>query len=369
MKKSIIIPLSLALIFSMPIVSNAYTIKDLLSTKVSILNGTQDNNANVLDIIQIKHDILNNSQNVPINNTNKVYVSNVDELKNALSNVVAGDEIILKDGTYQDDTGWTPFASNGEGTEENPIIIRSENPESMAEIMGTNPENDIALYITGDYWIIQDLKVSTAQKGIVLDNSNHSIISNCEVYNIGSEGVHFRDNSSYCTIKDSYIHDTGVISKGYGEGVYVGSYHGEDKYAHSCDYNTIQNCTFENISAEHVDIKELTTGTIVENCTMYGSGMSGDNYADSFIDIQGNDCIIRNNTCYQEENPIIVDAFQVHILVDGWGFNNQVYDNTCYFDNETSYILRGWDCGCTAQNNVRYPDGNTYADDSITVLD
>ncbi len=371
MKKRLVLPISLALVVSVPLIAYAYSLDDIITTKETILGlGTStcdtnnDGKTNILDYLSIKHDMLNSQSQ-----TNKVYVSNVEELKLALANASAGDEIILKEGVYQDDEGWTPFTSTADGTKDNPIIIRSENPDSMSEIKGTNPENDIALYITGDYWIIQDLKVSTAQKGIVLDNSNYSVIANCEVYNTGSEGVHFRDDSSYCTIKDSYIHDTGVVSAGYGEGVYVGSYYGETKYSHSCDYNTIQNCTFENISAEHVDIKELTTGTIVEGCTMYGSGMTGENYADSFVDIQGNGCIIRNNVCYQQENETIVDAFQVHILVDGWGFDNQVYNNTCYFDNTTSYILRGWDCGCTAQNNVRYPDGNTYAEDSITVLD
>ncbi|MGN1412036.1 MAG: right-handed parallel beta-helix repeat-containing protein [Oscillospiraceae bacterium] len=365
MKKSVILFTSLTLIISLPMMVNAYNLQDVLEVKSNIF-GINETSSTVIDYLSIKSELLNDKSLV---GTNEIYVSNTDELKNALFNANAGDEIILKNGVYQCGDGWTPFASDGMGTKENPIVIRSENPENMAEIMGTNPENSIALYITGDYWIIKDLKVSTAQKGIVLDNSNHSIISNCEVYNIGSEGVHFRDDSSYCTIEDSYIHDTGVVTKGYGEGVYVGSYYEEEKYSHSCDYNIIKSCIFKNISAEHVDIKEQTTGTIVEDCTMYGMGISGENYADSFIDIQGNGCIVRNNTCYQDKNETIVDAFQVHIILDGWGFDNQVYDNVCYFDNETSYILRGWDCGCTAQNNVRYPSGNTYADDSITILD
>lgn len=375
MKRLIILPISVALMISLSLGVSAYQHEDVLYTKTKIFgmntlecDVNDDGSTNVLDLLQIKHDMLIDSTNMG-NLTNEVYVSNAEELKNALSNASAGDEIILKEGVYQDDTGWTPFSSSGEGTKDNPIILRSENSESMAEIMGTDPANNITLYITGDYWIVEDLKVSTAQKGIVLDNSNHSIISNCEVYNIGSEGVHLRDNSSYCTIKDSYIHDTGVVSKSYGEGVYVGSYYGETKYEHQCDYNTIQNCTFKNVPAEHIDIKELTTSTIVEDCIMYGAGISGENSADSFIDIKGNGCIVRNNVCYQEENSIIIDAFQVHVLVDGWGFDNQVYDNVCYFDNETSYILRGWNCGCTAKNNARYPIGNTYANDSITVLD
>ena len=376
MKKSIIVPLSLAIALSMPLVVNAYFSEDVLYTKNKIfgMNSLEcdvndDGSTNVLDFIQIKHDMLKDAENIS-SNTNKVYVSNIDELKSALSNAQAGDEIILKSGIYEDTSSkWTPFTSSGEGTEDNPIIIRSENPKDKAHIKCTDTSSSIALQITGDYWIIQDLEVSTAQKGIVLDNSNYSIISNCDVHNIGSEGVHFRDNSSYCTIKDSYIYDTGVVSSEYGEGVYVGSSQWTSGYGYSCDYNTIQHCTFNNIGAEHIDIKEFTTGTIIEDCTMHGSGMIGKNYADSFIDIQGNGCIIRNNTCYQDNNSIIVDAFQVHVLADGWGFDNQVYDNICYFDDTTSYILRGWDCGCTAKNNIRYPEGNTYDDDSITILD
>ena len=375
MKKFVILPLSVGLTMALSLVVGAYQQEDILYTKTKLLgintlecDVNADGSTDILDLLQIKHDMFKDLNSMDTS-TNKVYVSNVQELKDALKVASAGDEIILKEGKYQDDTGWTPFSSGGEGSKDNPIIVRSENPESMSEIMGTDTANNIALHITGDYWIIKDLKISTAQKGIVLDNSNNSVISNCEVYNIGSEGVHFRDNSSYCTIKDSYIHDTGMVSKGYGEGVYIGSYYEEIKYNHSCDYNTVQRCTFKNISAEHVDVKEQTTGTLIEDCIMYGDGMSGENYADSFVDISGNGCIVRNNTCYQDGNSIIVDAFQVHIILSEWGFDNQVYGNTCYFDDQTAYILRGWDCGCSAKDNVRYPSGNTYADDSITVLD
>lgn len=367
------LPVALALLLTLPLKVDAYLSEDLLEAKGSVFGLTSlpcdvndDGQTDVLDYLTMLRDTLRDAQE---RSGSVVYVSTVDELKSALANASAGDEIVLKAGTYQDGSGWTPFASSGEGTPENPIVLRSEDPDDPAEVMCTDPQNGIALYLTGDYWVVQDLKVSTAQKGIVFDNSNGSVVSNCEVYNVGSEGVHFRDGSSYCTIKDSYVHDTGVVSPGYGEGVYVGSYYGETKYDHACDYNTVLNCTFRDVAAEHVDVKELTTGTTVQGCTMYGSGVSGENYADSFVDIQGNGCTVRDNVCYQDGNQNLVDAFQVHVLVDGWGFDNAVYGNVCYFDDSTAYVLRGWDCGCTAQDNARYPDGNTYAQDSITVLD
>lgn len=80
------------------------------------------------------------------------------------------------------------FTSSADGTEANPIIIRSENPEKPAILSGSSTSENYVLDISGDWWKIKDLKVTNAQKGIILDNSNHTEIINCEVYNIGSEG-------------------------------------------------------------------------------------------------------------------------------------------------------------------------------------
>ncbi|WCF06548.1 right-handed parallel beta-helix repeat-containing protein [Paenibacillus thiaminolyticus] len=115
--------------------------------------------------------------------------------------------------------------------------------------------------------------------------ADHTLITDVEVYETGMEAVHFRDGSSYNTIENSRIHDTGTTGPGYGEGVYVGSAEGAS-YNQNTHYNTIRNVVFgPNVAAEHVDIKERTIGTLVENCTFYGEGISGANYADSFIDV------------------------------------------------------------------------------------
>ncbi len=370
MKKILVVISALALCGG--VTAYAYSTSDFKDCKSYILNDgsngidvNSDGNINISDAVILKNESL--YQKIE-SNTNKVYVSTVDELKTALKNAQANDEIIVASGVYETSESGTKaslFMSSADGTNEQPIIIRSENPENKAHLKGTNETEKIVLYITGDNWIIKDLEVSTAQKGIVLDNSNYSLIENCEVHNIGSEGIHLRDDSSYCTVSKCDIHDTGTVSKPYGEGVYIGSSQWTTGYGYSCDYNTVKECTFSNISAEHVDIKEFTTGTIVENCIMDGTGISGENYADSFVDIQGNKCIIRNNTCYRNGNTIIVDAFQLHVLADGWGFDNEVYDNTVYLDDSEAYILNGWDGTVKAYNNTRIPEGNEYYGDCV----
>ena len=161
-------------------------------------------------------------------NSREVLVTTSDELLAALADARAGDEIILREGIYQNDVFlgdgiWSAFYAKADGTAEQPIILRSEDPKHPATISGVTQENKVALKIVGSYWEIRDLKVCEAQKGIFLQQSEHSIISGCEVYNVGAEAIHIIDNSSYNLVEDCYVHDAGTHTPQYGEGVYIGS--------------------------------------------------------------------------------------------------------------------------------------------------
>lgn len=109
------------------------------------------------------------------------------------------------------------FTGTADGTEEKPIILRSENPDQPAILSGSSTAENYVLSISGDWWEIKDLKVTNAQKGIMIDNSNHTKIKNCEVYHIGSEGIHLRDNSSNCLIESCNVHDTGLFLRDTGK--------------------------------------------------------------------------------------------------------------------------------------------------------
>ncbi len=352
---------------------NAY---DTMSLKNIIFNNTADNNTsydlckdeklNVYDLCIMKNIILNQS--------NTIYVSDSDELKNALENASAGDEIILKAGTYiynGTSNQWRTFICEADGTEKKPIILRSESPDNPAVIDGTTTSEYYGLTITGDWWIVKDIKVTNAAKGIIVDNSNYTKIIGCEVYNTGTEGIHLRDGSSYCVIDSCKIHDTGVISPGYGEGIYIGSAKGTEEYNHICDYNTVRNCEIgSNVAAECIDIKEYTTGTIVENCTFYGKGCSGENYSKSFVNIKGNDCIIRYCTGYRNNCDKITRAFEQNNVVDGWGQNAFIYGNKVYMDtaltsdSKKMYFLSSWDCSCTVWDNYMAYEGELFTVDN-----
>lgn len=199
----------------------------------------------------------------------------------------------------------------------------------------------------------------------MFDNANYGTIRNCKIYGIGMEGLHLRDGSSNNLVDGCTLINIGIDRPDMGEGVYVGSARGTNQFSYDCNYNTIENCTLgPNIGAEHFDIKEGTVGTVIRNNIMHGTGISGGNYADSFIDLKGNDAVVTGNIGYREGNKIIVDAVQLHNQVDDWGNNNEVSNNTFYLDDDTAYVINATGApgatSATTCGNMRIPDGNMY---------
>ena len=299
--------------------------------------------------------------------TNQIYVTNTAELKAALTNVRAGDEIILKSGTYEDDASsgkWRVFEAAASGTPEQHIIIRSEDPAHPAVLCANQPEKKCVMYITGSYWEIRDLKIQNAAKGIFLAKSEHSIISDCEVCEIGDEAIHIIDDSSYNLVENCFIHDTGTVNAKYGEGVYIGSAKNATEYGFACHYNTVRGCRFgPNVSADHVDIKEYTIGNLVEYCTFDGTGIKGENGGNSFVEIKGNDAVVRYNTGHRNGCEQQLYGFDMSQQLEGWGQNAKIYENELYLDTADCYTVKGWNCSAQVfRNKVDPPectcDGN-----------
>jgi len=277
----------------------------------------------------------------------EVNVTTVDELHAALADAKPGDKIIIAPGKYENDVwkgNWAAFFSEASGTAEQPITICSKDPDDPAVLCGVSQENKIALHIMGEHWNIENLVTCEAGKGIVIDKGSYSTITGCEVYNIGSEGIHIRDDSSYCLVENCYIHDCGTVSPQYGEDVYIGSAKGTTEYGFDCHYNTVRNCRIANVGADCVDIKEYTLGALVEGCEFDGSGIQGKNGGDSFVEVKGNNAVVRNNTGYRNGNDKVLYAVDLYMAVDGWGQNCRIYDNKFYMDSEDITLVKGWNC-------------------------
>jgi hypothetical protein len=301
----------------------------------------------------------------------------VEQIQAAMKAALPGDTIIIAPGIYSGKKGASTsgsdkghFYAGNSGTASAHIIMKSQDPANPAVLKGVAYNYGYVLYVTGDYWEFKDLKVEFGQKGIMVDNGNNNLIYNCEVGDIGDEAVHFRDGSNNNTIELSKVYDTGKNQPQYGEGIYVGSYYGAwGQYQKECDNNRIAHCMIgPGVTAEHIDIKEGTIGAIVEYCTFNGTGISGQNYADSFIDAKGNNAVIRYNTGYRNNNTYIVDAFQVHNVYDGWGLNNDFNHNTVYLDTAVPYVVNNAGGVATASDNERIPDGNMYYNVNLPVI-
>ncbi|MGW6928936.1 right-handed parallel beta-helix repeat-containing protein [Lentzea sp. NPDC054927] len=237
-------------------------------------------------------------------------VSTADQLKTALANAKPGDTISLASGTYRG-----AFATQKAGTSSNPITLTG--PSSAVLIndgpSGTAPSCPVPtagwdagyglwLY-NAPYWNIKGITVAESKKGIILDNSHHVTIDGVTVRKTDEEGVHFRRSSADGVIRNSTITDAGVVTKDYGEGVYIGSANSNWK----CHGNTggvdrsdrvqvLNNKIGPNVSAEHIDVKEGTSGGLISGNTFNGTGISGANSADSWIDVKGFNYRIENNT-------------------------------------------------------------------------
>ena len=339
---------------------------DAALTDPAAADRKQDGALDARDLTLMKRDA-----DKPRTPAHTVDVNDIEGLFTAMRSAKPGDVIRIAPGTYDYTVyqGADKIDTDAAGTAEAPVTLTAADPEDPPVLTGSGTAHGYVLHIQGDYWIIEHLKVTTAQKGVVFDHSSHSVLRNCEIYQTGAEAVALRDGSSDCTVSHCSIHDTGLVSPGYGEGVYVGSSKSTTGFDYKCDNNRILHCTFKNVAAEDVDVKEYTTGTEIAYCTFYGNGMTGENYAGSFVDIAGNGCAVHDNTGYRNSNPKIVAAFEIHEQADGWGHQNSFCNNTVYMDQpygvpdpgRKMYMVDGWFTEITAGGN-RADFGSGLAD-------
>ncbi|MFD2563891.1 cellulase family glycosylhydrolase [Aquimarina rubra] len=304
------------------------------------INGLKNNQLTETGIF-IKDIIKNWSEDDggPDGPSGTIECNSVSCIRDAMQNAQPGDEIIIAPGTYLatnkiNITGRASrFASTKNGTAAKPIVMRAKNPSNPPILKGENGKYDgYVLHITGDYWEIKDIIFEEGSKGIVFDNANNGLLDNVTVRELGEEGIHLRDGSSFNLVKDCKVYNVGIKKPGIGEGLYVGSDKGQhDQYERECNNNTIDGCIVgPNVTAEGVDVKEGTKNTIIRNCTFSAQGLSGENSADAFIDLKGAYGFVYNNT-FNRDGSNILNA-GVDFLDRGTGFNtgyrNAIFNNT-----------------------------------------
>lgn len=261
------------------------------------------------------------------NNRRLVMVKNAEELKNVLQIARPGDSIVLSAGEYE---GKFIIPLTASGTSEKPITLVGD---KKCVLTTGDVSKGYVIHHQANYWILKGFTVKGGLKGIMLDGASNNVLDDLEVKEIGEEGIHFRKFSSDNKLQNSNIHHVGLVRPGYGEGVYIGSAISNwarhtNNEPDRCDNNIIiNNVIGPYVTAECIDIKEGTTGGIIKGNTFYSEGISGENSADSWIDVKGNKYLIEENKGINHQPSVLLDGYQVNCAADGWGNYNEFRKN------------------------------------------
>jgi hypothetical protein len=310
----------------------------------------------------------------PCDAINLIYCTTEREIADAVLFANAGDEIVIASGEYFNPRSVASFSieahlgSSGEGTETDRIILRGEDPLNPPVISGLSYASwsVIRLVNGAKYWTIQDLILTNADKGVVLDDSHHVELKRLQIRDIGEEAIHVRDGSTYTLIESCTIANTGLYVAGFGEGIYVGS----DRSVHttydpSVTHTTVRYCTIgPNVRAEAFDIKEGTSETIIEHNVVNAAGLSGENNADSFVDIKGTRTYVRKNRFDRASSTALTKGVAIiDRQVDLSAYQNVIHDNTFIFGKNADnmpMVQAGANTESTVVfNNTRIPSSGT----------
>ncbi len=296
-----------------------------------------------------------------------VHVSTGDELARAIADARPGDTIRMADGTYR-----TEAFATVPGTASAPITLVGSRRAVVVNnwFEPTTPcpagHTGYGVWLNGaSYWHLKGFTVADSKKGIVVDRSQHVVISGVLVERIGEEGVHWRKSSSDGLIIGSTIRDTGRTSPGIGEGLYIGSAygnwrcHGEDGGTgpggkgpdRSDRVRAVGNRIGPGVTAEHIDIKEGTVDGQVIGNYFDGNGLTGEHFADSWIDAKGSNYLFLANLGIAGQTPgsALAHGYETHHQYNlGYGCGNVFRANASYLGGKGEYafhITNQADCG------------------------
>jgi hypothetical protein len=185
------------------------------------------------------------------------------------------------------------------------------------------------------------------------------------------EAIHWRDGSDHGLIDGCNIRSTGKVDPGKGEGIYIGSSRGAwGDFDHHVTHVTIRNCILGPIiRSEAIDVKEGTEHITIENNTFDATGLSNQNFADSFIDLKGARAIVRYNIFRRNgETNLLKGINVIDRDVEFSGYDHVIHDNDFDLDRTglMMVIANGGTSGVYAWNNHGEQLGDEYSSSVIT---
>jgi hypothetical protein len=248
-----------------------------------------------------------------------VPVSTSGALEAALGDARPGDQIRLEDGVY---TGF--FKARVSGTADARISLCG----GRGAVLTTGARDaGHGLWLDGaSYWTVHGMTIRDALGGLSITRGSHNVVERVEVRDVGQHAVRVGIFSSSNVIRGNRIHRTGRHDPRFGEGIYVGSWNGSwcartDRQPDRSDGNRIEgNEIGPDVTSEHVQVMEGTTGGLIRGNVFDGRGMGAPDrpYSDSWVAVMGNGWIVEDN----RGTHTLRNGFEVWVEVDGWGLDN-----------------------------------------------
>ena len=222
-----------------------------------------------------------------------VNVNTLSAFSSALAGALPGDCILLAPGTY---SATTSLRITKSGTASAPITIQGGgSSNTVIDLRQQEMTFEKASYVK-----LRKMRITGfPQRGLWLRDSHYNTLDSLEVDNTRNEAIAIKNLSKFNVIKNSWIHNTGVVNPQWGEGVYVGgsAEAGYPQDAGVTDNQVIGNKIGPYVRAQAVDVSPGADRTLIQGNTIDGTGAvcCGVGYG-SLIDVIASGVIVENNT-------------------------------------------------------------------------
>ena len=285
-------------------------------------------------------------------------------LQKGVDVAMAGDTIIVKDGTYGPDNAidsTMPANINKAGTASNWITLKAQHKWGAILDCRFKAHSYINFQANSAYWRIEDFDIRNGYYGGIWANSGgaknilirgnhiHHIGNRVDTSQIGIVGIYTDAGAQNFTIDGNIINDVGRTN------TYTNSFdHGI--YSHG-NLNIINNVFYRSLNGWHIQTAANFSGTIANN-TFYGPNMYTGYVKDGQImlwDPASGNIIIRNNIFYDTQGAAIVS------------YDFSQAKGTCSCDHNLVFghgVVLGAPSFCSVKNNLLNTDP-LFVDPSI----
>jgi hypothetical protein len=193
------------------------------------------------------------------------------DLRAAIAALKPGEELRLGGGTYTVSSG---FRITVNGTATQPIVMRPRDGEH-ALIRQTNAAQNILEISDSRYFVVRGIEFTGGSHGIRLMSSSFVTVEDCEIHDTGDVAISANSGGTYDGLKllRNHIHHT----NGTGEGMYLGCNNNGCRVANSLiEGNYIHHTNGPTVEqGDGIELKEGSYGNVIRDNVIHDTNYPG----------------------------------------------------------------------------------------------